>query len=163
MTNTVNNLNHDMEEETNAEIISDANTKEKKSRREKTSRPLRRYGIEVDKIEDVGVTVMCDGIYPSQCMTMEEYLSIPQEVRDKANAEMDNFFKNSKTTFPAVIKEAIKNQLAGGNPIIYGEENKVLKRYPDGRIFSAIIDKNTYEITETFLRMATSEDDYWER
>ena len=35
----------------------------KRRRGEKLFRPLRCYGIEVDKVEDVVITVMCDGIY----------------------------------------------------------------------------------------------------
>ena len=136
----------------------------KSTRRGRPSRPQRRYGIEVDKIEDVGVTVMWDGIHPRKSLTMEEYQSLPQEYRDKIKAETRAFFDNSDITFPAAIKEAVRNQLARGIPIAYGDEDgNLLRRYPDGRIFSVYMDKETYETTETFLRMATPEDNYWDR
>jgi len=131
---------------------------------EKPSRPLRRFGIEVDKVEDVGVTVMCDGIYPTQCMTMEEYLSIPEEIRNEAKAKMKHFFDNAETLLPEAIKKAVRKQIEKGIPISYGDKDgNVLRRYPDGRIFLANIDLETFETTETFLRMATPEDDYWNR
>ena len=138
---------------------------EKKSKRgERISRPQRRYGIEVNRVEDVGVIVICDGIYPAKSMTMEEYNSIPKEITDKANVELEHFFKNHKTTFPAAIKEAVRNQLASGFPISYGDkEGNLLRRYPDGRIFLVDMNMETYETTETFLRMATLEDNYWDR
>ena len=146
----------------NSEQVSDEEKKSK--RRERISRPQRRYGIEVDRVEDVGVIVMCDGIHPAKSMTMEEYLSIPKEIRDKANAELEHFFKNHKTTFPAAIKKVVRDQLARGTPISYGDkEGNVLRRYPDGRIFLVDMNMETFETTETFLRMATPEDNYWDR
>ena len=130
------------------------------TRRRRPSRPLRRYGIEVDKIEDVGITVMWDGIHPRKSLTREEYESLPQEYRDKIKAETRAFFENSKTTFPAAIKEAVRNQLERGFPISYeGDDGSQLRRYPDGKIFSVYMNMETYETTETFLRMATPEDD----
>ena len=92
--------------------------------------------------------------------SMEEYLSIPKERRDKAIAEMKYFFENAETLLPQAIKEACRAQLERGTPIAYGDdEGRVLKRYPDGRIFLVDVDLKTYEKTETFFRMATSEDD----
>ena len=95
--------------------------------------------------------------------TMEEYLSIPQERRDAALAKMKHFFDNAKTLLPEAIKEAVREQLESGFPIAYGDdEGRVLVRYPNGKIFVVNTDKKTRETTETFLRMATPEDNYWE-
>jgi hypothetical protein len=95
--------------------------------------------------------------------TMEDYLSIPQEIREEALAKMHHFFENAETLLPEAIKETVKEQLERGFPIAYGDGNgRVLVRYPDGRICVANIDKKTHETTETFLRMATPEDNYWE-
>ena len=140
------------------------NKKKNQECHKKHSYPIRRYGLEVDKIEDVGITVMCDDIYPAQSVTMEEYLSFPQEHRDRIETDLSDFFENHKTTFPAAIKKAVKNQLAKGFPIVYGDrEDRVLKRYPDGKIFLVKTNMETYESTETFLRMATPEDNYWDK
>ena len=144
----------------NTETMNTSNTgKKTASCDEKPSRPLRRYGIEVDKVEDVGITVMCDGIYPTQCMTMEEYFSIPEEIRDEAKAKMKHFFDNAETLLPEAIKRTVRKQLERGTPISYGDdEGRVLKRYPDGKIFVVDMNMETFETTETFLRMATIED-----
>lgn len=124
------------------------------------SRPLRRYGIEVDRVEDVGVMVMCEGIYPRQVMTWEERNSLPQEVQDKAEAALRYFFENSKTMIKESIKSVLRDQLESGFPISYGDkEGRVLRRYPNRQICVATIDKKTFEKSETFLRMATPKDD----
>ena len=95
---------------------------------------------------------------------MEKYLSIPKEDRDEALAKLDNLFKNSGTVVREAIHKAVKEQLEAGFPISYGDEQgRVLRRYPDGRIFKVIRNKQTNERTEIFLRMATPEDNYWER
>ena len=110
---------------------------------------------------------MTNAIKTNECKyitSMEEYLSIPQEDRDKALEEFRYFLDNSDVLIKEAINEAIKEQLEAGFPISYGDkQGRVLRRYPDGRIFKITINKQTYEITETFYRMATPEDNYWER
>ena len=90
---------------------------------------------------------------------IEEYLNIPYEDREKAIIETKYFFDNAKILLPEAIKEAVIEQLERGTPISYGDANgNVLRRYPDGRIFLVDIDMDSFEQTETFLRMATPED-----
>ena len=73
---------------------------------------------------------------------------------------MKYFFDNSETIIPKAIKKACREQLERGTPIAYGDgQGRVLVRYPDRRIFVAKVNRKTYEVTETFLRMATPEDD----
>ena|GEM_PF-5241217 len=92
---------------------------------------------------------------------IEEYLRIPQEDREKAIIETKFFFDNAKKLLPEAIKEAVKEQLERGTPISYGDaDGNVLRRYPDGRIFLVEIDMESFKQNETFLRMATPEDNY---
>ena len=90
--------------------------------------------------------------------SVEEFRRIPEEERKKILAETKVFFDNSASTFPAAIKEAVREQLESGFPITYGEEGRTLTRYPDGSIYVVNMNMTTFESTETFLRMATPED-----
>ena len=95
-----------------------------------------------------------------QITSAEEFLKLPKEERDKALAELEYFFANARTIIPEAIKKACQEQLKRGTPIIYGDgQGRVLKQYPDGRIFVAKRNRKTNEVKETFLRMATPEDD----
>jgi len=95
-----------------------------------------------------------------QITSAEEFLKLPKERRDKALADMKYFFDNSETIIPQAAKEACREQLERGTPISYGDDQgRVLRRYPNRKIFTVKINRKTYEVTETFLRMATPEDD----
>ncbi|MDR1915716.1 MAG: hypothetical protein LBQ58_03965 [Synergistaceae bacterium] len=54
-----------------------------KSKRERVlpQRPQRRYGIEVDRYEDVGTIIMQEGELPVRSLTDEESNSVPEEIR----------------------------------------------------------------------------------
>lgn len=89
----------------------------------------------------------------------EENNSITKEARAEAAARLKYHFDNSDVTFPTAIKKAVREQLEEGFPVSYGDGNgNVLRRYPDGRIFVVERNMETFEKTETFLRMATVED-----
>ena len=95
-----------------------------------------------------------------QITSAEEFLKLPKEVRDKALAELDYVFENASTLIPDNVKKACQEQLERGTPIVYGDDQgRVLIRYPDRRIFIAKRNRKTNEVKETFLRMATPEDD----
>ncbi|GHV41988.1 hypothetical protein FACS1894187_24010 [Synergistales bacterium] len=56
-------------------------TQKPKRRRVLPQYPQRRYGIEVDRYEDVGTIIMQEGVLPVRVMSTEEWNSVPREVQ----------------------------------------------------------------------------------
>ena len=94
----------------------------------------------------------------------DSIISVSQDYKDEMPTSRKDLFENFSKYFPIIIKKAVKEQLERGLPIAYGDgEGGALKRYPDGKIYKVDYDEKTFEKTETFFRMATPEDNYWER
>ena len=92
--------------------------------------------------------------------SMDSVISVKQNDKDEMPKSRKDSFENFSKYFPIIIKKTVREQLERGTPIAYcDDEGRVLVRYPDRRICVVKMNMKTYEKTETFLRMATPEDD----
>jgi hypothetical protein len=66
---------------TEVEKLDNKGTLKSKRRSILSQRPQRRYGIEVERYEDVGTIVMQEGELPVRSLTDEERDSVPEEIR----------------------------------------------------------------------------------
>jgi hypothetical protein len=131
-------------------------TPEKKTRRRRPyaerypQRPQRRYGIEVDRYEDVGEIYLQEGVLPVRDMTFEELDSVPKEIRERRT-----FMYPIGFAWNPVLYDLARGFSINGLDIL---TKKHISRHRDGRIFEIKYDEQNHRST-TLLRVATREEE----
>jgi hypothetical protein len=160
-----------------------------KRRRVLSQRPQRRYGIEVDRYEDVGHIIMQEGVLPVRFLTDEERDSVPEEIRhtrrfmypigfpwhDVSYGVARGFKLLGVIATEAQIDidhelnhrracERMRQVLALGFSVRYCDaDGTTYERYANGELYRIDFVRNERGWIESqnrvFLRMATEEDD----
>jgi hypothetical protein len=112
--------------------------------------PQRRYGIEVDRYEDVGRIRLQEGVLPVRSMTPEEFDSVPKEIREQRTFTYPIDFAWN----PVLYALARGFPFSGLNP----DTRKLESQHRDGRVFEVKYDEQ-YHRSATFLRMTTPEEE----
>ena len=142
--------------------------------------PQRRYGIEVDRYEDVGRIVLEEGVLPVRIVTREELDSVPKEVWAQQSFTYPIGFpefcydwaRGFYTDYDAKIVvseedyrktcERMRQILALGFWVRYRtDDGTIYERRADGTLYRVDItdDGENLNTEYVFLRMATLEDD----